>query len=116
MRSGYRCAICGATDIEVHNLLFGAKTTDPKGFCDPDLYACLCAGHHRILPEAAHVSNDTFLSIYLGNMEDRDRANKIMKILETPYDGKSYIDYKVEHRKLVEQFKKLEKTAYMDQF
>lgn len=116
MRSGYRCEICRATDIEVHNILFGAETTDPRGFCDPDLYACLCTGHHRMLPEAAHVSNETFLAIYLGNLEDRDRVSKILKIRGTPYDGKSYIDYNIEHLKLIKRYKKMEQTAYMDQF
>ena len=96
-------------------MLFGAETTDPRGFCDPDLYACLCANHHRILPEAAHVSRETFLAIYLGNMEDRDRASKIINVIETPYE-KTYIDYEVEYRKLVEQYKKIDQTAYMDQF
>ena len=83
MRCENQCEIgnCKNTNPETHHILFGSKKVDPRGY-DPDMRAMLCSFHHQRAEFAPHVSRETFISVYLGEMEDRGRASKIQEILD----------------------------------
>ncbi len=115
MRSGNQCEIanCKNRDPECHHILFGANKL--KGLIYPDMRAMLCSFHHQMADFAPHVSNDNFLARYLTEMEDSLRALRIVQVLKKPFD-KKHTDYKAIHKELVEQYKLMEKTSFMDQF
>lgn len=113
MRAGGRCEICNLqNDLEAHHIFFGSEKCDPITLYNPDFYACLCPNHHRYAPDAPHISNDTFLAVYLPII-DPDRAKAIERQLTAPY-VKEYFDINKRHKELVEEFKEAEKTAWMD--
>ena len=112
MQSDGRCVFCG-DPAEAHHLFFDGKhRANWQARTDPDYFTALCGKCHRHAKFAPHVNATKFWKKLAKHIEPK----KMCKILDMKYALRTFEkpDCKDIHASLVEQYKKLKETHWMD--